>query len=212
MTPRGELRLAGTSTSWALGEVTVLGRSGDADITLATDAVSRRHAEIRIGPSGATLIDLDSRNGTAVNGAMVHPGLPHRLQDHDVVTVGGALELTFIDPLATPAAPRLGRLVGVWIDPDTDDVWVDARRVDPPLSSRQLRLLKVLDDAAGRTIPRAEIVSQVWNDASSEGVTDDSVTALVKRLRGRLRDTSPDTDTLHIVRGHGIRLARPTDT
>ncbi len=208
----GELRLRGTSTTWRLHRHTVAGRSEDADVTLGADPVSRRHFEIEFEFGQAILRDLNSRNGTAVNGTIVEPGSPRRLSDGDVVVVAGVVELTFHDPMATPTVPRLGRLAGVWIDPTNDDVWLDARLVSPPLSPRQLRLLKVLDDANGATVSRPDLIASVWDDVAAEGVTDDSVTALVKRLRQRLRETSSSGDAIEIVRGRGIRLVRrPSD-
>ncbi len=208
LTSLGVLRLDDSSTTWQLSERTVVGRSPDADITLNANAVSRRHFEIEFDLGVASLRDLDSQNGTAVNGVMIDPGTTHRLADNDRIVVAGVIGLVFRDPMATPTVPRLGRLAGVWIDPNNDDVWVDARPVDPPLSPQQLRLLKTLDAADGAVVSRSELIATVWEDAAGEGVTDDSVTALVKRLRQRLRDASPSGDAIEIVRGHGIRIVR----
>lgn len=208
---RGRLTLRDTSTVWQLADTAVVGRAPDVDVPLNFDAVSRRHVEIRFSSGRAELVELGSRNGTAVNGQVVESGQAVPLATNDVIAIAGVVELVFTDPLATPAAPRIGRLVGVWIDPDSNDVWVDAARVDPPLSARQLHLLKVLDAAGGSVVSRFDLIAQVWADAASEGVTDDSVTALVKRLRARLNETSPSNDLIEIVRGHGIRLNRPGD-
>ncbi len=205
----GTLTLAGATTTWTLGETTVIGRSPEADVVIATDAVSRRHLEIRFEFGQAILTDLESRNGTAVNGVHLESGASRRLTDGDVIVVAGAIELGFVDPMATPTVPRLGRLSGVWIDPANDDVWVDARRVDPPLSARQIRLLHILDRADGAIVARPTLIAEVWDDAAADGVTDDSVTALVKRLRARLRETSPSSgDVIEIIRGRGIRIVR----
>ena len=63
----------------------VLGRSRSCDIRLADVNVSRRHAELR--QEGATywIIDLDSMNGTIVNGKPVER---ERLRNGDTVTLG----------------------------------------------------------------------------------------------------------------------------
>jgi len=50
---------------------TTLGRSSDADIPLGDRLVSRLHASIRLEPTGWTLRDLGSRNGTRLDGAAV---------------------------------------------------------------------------------------------------------------------------------------------
>jgi hypothetical protein len=51
----------------ALG-VYVLGRDASADLTLAHADVSRHHAELTITADGATIRDLGSKNGVAVDG------------------------------------------------------------------------------------------------------------------------------------------------
>jgi len=49
----------------------VIGRSKDCDVPLADGNVSRRHAEIGRSADGFMLRDLDSTNGTTVNGRRV---------------------------------------------------------------------------------------------------------------------------------------------
>jgi FOG: FHA domain len=57
---------------WLLTEpVTVLGRGREADITVDDTGVSRRHAELRVTPTGVIITDLGSTNGTFVEGHKV---------------------------------------------------------------------------------------------------------------------------------------------
>jgi hypothetical protein len=70
----------------------LIGRSADADIVIAANEVSRRHAQIAPDNDGWTLTDLDSTNGVRLNGRPI--GVPTRLQDGDVIEVG-AVELIF---------------------------------------------------------------------------------------------------------------------
>jgi hypothetical protein len=70
----------------------LIGRSADADIVIAANEVSRRHAQIAPDNEGWTLTDLDSTNGVRLNGRPI--GVPTRLQDGDVIEVG-AVELIF---------------------------------------------------------------------------------------------------------------------
>lgn len=73
------------------GASLVLGRGADADLRLPDTGVSRRHAEVRLGPEGAEVVDLDSTNGTRVNGSAVRSS---RLEDGDRISVGTS-ELVF---------------------------------------------------------------------------------------------------------------------
>ncbi|MEM9303230.1 MAG: FHA domain-containing protein [Pseudomonadota bacterium] len=50
---------------------TVIGRQSDCDVCLPSDEVSRRHAQITLTSEGLFVEDLDSANGTFVNGRRV---------------------------------------------------------------------------------------------------------------------------------------------
>ncbi|MBN1459254.1 MAG: FHA domain-containing protein [Armatimonadetes bacterium] len=65
------------------------------------DSVSRRHAEIRRLRDGYTVTDLDSTNGTWVNGERIAPGEPVRVKDGDRIAVGRLSVLTLTVPPAT---------------------------------------------------------------------------------------------------------------
>ncbi len=192
----------------AVGDGSSIGRTRDQDITFDVDAVSRRHAEISQRSGSWWLQDLASKNGTFLNGSAL--GLePVLLADGDTIVFAGSVTVMFHDPAATPIAPRIGRLDGVWIDPETDAVWVDAARIEPPLSARQLALLNLLDRHHPEIVTRAEIVADVWADAAADGVSDEAVAALIKRLRARLREGPQQVDYVDVVKGRGIRLLQP---
>ncbi len=77
----------------APGEVTVIGRAADADLTLEDPRISRRHAKIAVDAKGtAVLEDLGSSNGTFVNGAQIQR---HKLRAGDTLQFGSAAVLKF---------------------------------------------------------------------------------------------------------------------
>ncbi len=69
----------------------VLGRSRDCDVVLEDRSVSRRHAELVRHGDGFLLRDLDSTNGSAVNGKRIREAA---VQPGDDITVG-TVALTF---------------------------------------------------------------------------------------------------------------------
>jgi pSer/pThr/pTyr-binding forkhead associated (FHA) protein len=73
------------------GGVIQIGRAPSCEIVLDDRNVSRRHAEIRRRGPVVVLIDLDSTNGTIVNGRRVRE---HPLADGDRITMGNS-RLTF---------------------------------------------------------------------------------------------------------------------
>ena len=74
----------------------VFGRSKDCDYQLADPNVSRRHAELRQEGSAYWLIDLDSTNGSQVNGSRTARA---KLESGDVITLGST-DLVFERRLA----------------------------------------------------------------------------------------------------------------
>ncbi|MEO1065211.1 MAG: FHA domain-containing protein [Actinomycetota bacterium] len=208
MTVPAQLRRLTDGALFALdGQVTSIGRDDEQDVTLPVSAISRSHAAVERTPHGYVLRDLGSRNGTFVNGDRVgREGRP--LREDDEIVLAGVETLRFIDPMATPLGPRIGRLRGVWIDPDTGAVWVDAQPVEPPLSDRQQALLELLDARVGAIVSREEIVTSVWADVAAEGVSPAAVDALVKRLKARLRPLQLGDDLIEVLRDRGIRLRR----
>jgi two-component system, cell cycle response regulator len=71
----------------------VIGRAGSADIVLDDDGVSRRHARVRLLPTGnVELEDLNSTNGTYYMGERISSQM---LKDGDKVQIGSTAVLKF---------------------------------------------------------------------------------------------------------------------
>lgn len=84
-------RLEGTTGTFQLTKPTTrLGRGADADIRIDDPGVSRHHAEIRVAHD-VVVRDLDSTNGTYVNGTLI---AEQPLRDGSVITIGST-NLTF---------------------------------------------------------------------------------------------------------------------
>ena len=64
---------------------TTLGRSVECDICLDDSLVSEEHAEIIRTEEGFVLNDLNSRNGTSINGKEVHN---YKLNNGDIIEIG----------------------------------------------------------------------------------------------------------------------------
>jgi len=65
---------------------TVLGRAPDCQLAVRDIELSRRHCRIERSPQGWLVIDLNSKNGTVVNGQRLVA--PRLLQDKDIVGMG----------------------------------------------------------------------------------------------------------------------------
>ncbi len=198
---------------WLLnGEMLLIGRGPECDVVVPDRQVSRHHARVRRMAEGEfQLEDLGSKNGTHVNGVALQA--PRRLTDGDVIQVALAAKLLYVGSEATmpltmedefPA--EAGRLR---IDRQAHRIWVAGVELDPPLSPPQYRLLELLVTRAGQVVNRDEIITAVWEGSESEGISEQAIDALVRRLRERLGDVDPGHAYLVTVRGHGFRLDNP---
>ncbi len=191
------------------GELLTVGRLEDSGIVIDDRLASRRHAEIQRTHGQYVLSDCDSRNGTFVNGERISE--PHVLRDGDEIQIGLEFKALYIDPEATGTLGVevivLGR--GLAIDPGRREVWIKGNKLDPPVSKAQFRLLTLLCEMPGRVYSRDEIAAAVWPQNAIEGVSDETIDALVGRLRRRIAGADPDHQYVVTVRGHGFRLVQP---
>ncbi|HYM16848.1 MAG TPA: glycoside hydrolase family 3 N-terminal domain-containing protein [Dehalococcoidia bacterium] len=100
-----------------------------------------------------------------------------------------------------PVAPPALR-----VDPDTRRVYVHGEEARPPLSNEQFRLLLYLYERAGKVVGREELVQHVWPDAHAEGVSEEALDALVRRVRERIVQAGGQRSYIVTLRGQGFRL------
>ncbi len=183
----------------------VIGRGSDCQVILPERQVSRYHAKIWFENGRYLLEDLESKNGTHLNGVPVEGKV--MLQDGDEVSIALAVKLVFVGtdatlPLTFDPPQQEGNLV---IDPAQRTVTVMGKELDPPLSLAQFRLLELLYDANGAVCSRDAIVDVVWPGTDGLGVSEQAIDALVRRLRDRLAELD-EYNYVVTVRGHGFRL------
>lgn len=195
---------------WKIDRPLVMGREPGCEVVIPERQVSRYHARLTPGASGVVLEDLGSKNGTHYSGARI--STPIALQDGDTFQVAVAQEFQFLISDATtaidtgPLRPATGRLL---LDIRSRQVWVNQQQMNPPLSALQFHLLWVLYQHQGQVVTRPDLVSEVWGDEQSAGVTDQALDALIRRLRDRLAEMDPSHPYIVTVRGHGLMLENP---
>jgi DNA-binding response OmpR family regulator len=184
-------------------EEILVGRATECAISIPVRWISRTHAILHRSQGQFFLEDAGSKNGVFVNGVRVLK--PHALTDGDVIQLAPGLDLIYVDSEAT--APLPGRIDwGLRVDATERQVYVHGQLLTPPLSTQQYALLAQLAEQPGKVYSRAEIIEASWPDESPEGITDDAIDALVRRLRQRLAELDPERNFIVTVRGYGFRL------
>jgi DNA-binding response OmpR family regulator len=92
------------------------------------------------------------------------------------------------------------------MDADARRVFVGEKEIDPPLSPPQYRLLELLYSNMGSICTREQVIEAVWPDVIGEGVSEQAIDALVRRLRDRIAEVDPEWQYIVTMRGHGFRL------
>jgi hypothetical protein len=194
---------------WKIKSELLLGRDSDCDIMIPLREVSRHHAHIFIEDGNPMIEDLNSKNGTYLNRHPIQSATP--LKDGDELQISISQHFIFLSSDATmplegfPLDLQKRRLR---IDIGARRVFVMEQELDPPLSASQFNLLQMLYENPGEVISRPDIIEGVWG-ISAEGVTEQALDALVRRLRDRLAEIDPATEYITTVRGHGLRLDNP---
>lgn len=198
---------------WTLSKDTIiLGRDDECDIVLAERQVSRQHIRIHWEGNRYYVTDLESKNGTWVNGQRLEG--TRELNDGDEIHVALAVRLQFVGSGATaplPFEPPESLSGKLRLEPESRRVFIGDVELDPPLSLPQYRLIELLARHAGRICTRENVVETVWPEAVSEGVSEQAIDALVRRLRDRLAEVDPHWQYIVTVRGHGFRLDNPQE-
>lgn len=82
--------------------VATIGRRSSNTIQVLAPIVSGEHARIELTPKGHTITDLNSTNGTYVNGKRLRPMQAHLLASNDIIRfsddLGNTVQLTYIAP------------------------------------------------------------------------------------------------------------------
>ncbi len=68
---------------------TIIGRSTECGLRIASNEVSRQHCKICIGEDGVTVRDLGSSNGTFVNGYQLEPETDYEIAPDSELSLGG---------------------------------------------------------------------------------------------------------------------------
>lgn len=189
---------------WSLEEETTIGRWQDNDIVIDDRWVSRHHARVRRQGEQYLVEDLKSKNGTLVNGQRIAG--PTSLADGDVVQATPLAKLVFVDYGSTAPLPAEMQAPGLELTRGTRHVRVQGHLLSPPLSHAQFTFLALLQEQPGKVYSRDEIIGAVWPEAQAEGVSDEAIDALVRRVRLRLREIAPVHEYVVTVRGYGFKL------
>ncbi len=206
---------------YLLGDGTVLiGRkSGEnsPEILLNDEFISRRHAEIAFESSGYKIRDLNSTNGTELDGKRITPGEFYSLKDNQTIGLGinsGLVRvlLRFKESIIVPTT-RLestnisGQSTLKWISigEKLGEIYVDGEPINFP--KKEYDFIVCLCKRAGKVCTRDELIIEVWPEVlDSAGVSDAAIDQLVHRIRLKIEGNPSHPERLINRKGFGYLL------
>ena len=185
-------------------------RNPNVNLILNDQKVSRRHALIRRRGDQYTLTDLNSRNGTFLNGKKIEKET--LLYANDRISIIGKYYFLFQDSDVTLTGTSPQFSLGIILDNRTGNVWIENTLISPPLSPNCFRLLEILCQDPGRLYSYEEIHRFIWPDLEYYGDSDRNRCHVVKKqLLDVLRKYSPNVDCVRVVSKRGMRLVDPNE-
>jgi pSer/pThr/pTyr-binding forkhead associated (FHA) protein len=194
-------------------DVVTVGRDSANDIIIDHALASRRHARLERAEAGFQVCDLNSTNGTFVNGEIIKG--THTLSDQDQIVIADTI-ITFFDPEATargPISPEVLRALReeeeLRVDSRSKEVYIKGQLLEPPLTVKEFQLLELLYNRKGHVISKDEIAHVVWD---YEVFDYNAIDALVYRLRHRIESNPSNPRYLLTQRGFGYKLITTPDS
>jgi pSer/pThr/pTyr-binding forkhead associated (FHA) protein len=201
----------------------LVGRDAQCSIAIDNPRVSRRHARLHVAKGRLHIEDLQSANGTLVNGKLIRS--VHCIDSGDVVTVGGVSFLVIAPEAATGMtviSSRLPEASKSFIEDhaDDDDTWVSQAYALPPGWSDVNPTVSNIDvDEAGQRLSKLLIRQRIATEGLAgvlfavSGPPAGTIYPLgdLNRdvwLLGRGSDCEPRIDDVTVSRHHARLLRR----
>jgi len=187
-------------------ESLAIGRDGANNIIIDHPLASRRHARLERQEEGFSIRDLNSTNGTYINGEPLTG--EHLLNDQDQIIIADTI-ITFHDPEATARGPLPPEVVKslreeeLRVDSQSKEVLIQGQVLKPQLTVKEFQLLELLYTRKGQVVSKDEIARAVWD---YEVFDYNAIDALIYRLRHRIEPNPSNPRYLLTQRGFGYKL------
>jgi DNA-binding winged helix-turn-helix (wHTH) protein/predicted phosphodiesterase len=108
-----------------------------------------------------------------------------------------------------PVVPRVQASLG-WpilrLDKERGRVWLGDQELTSEINPQDYRVLNCLYEHQDRVCIKSLLIEEAWPEVAEDGVTDQTITASIARLRRVLGQNSPEAGYIETIRGRGYRL------
>ncbi len=178
--------------------VCTIGRHARCNIIVNQSVISRLHARIEYKAPYYILTDVNSANGTFVNGQRIYE--PYQLLDQDEIGLASPTsQLRFTDPDSTES-------ISSRLQFDEQNMIFMLNKQPLKLTSSQFRLLQHLYEQAGNLCTRESCAQAIWGRDYDPELDASAFDRAISKLRCRLRRIDPQAEVLRTRRGLGYVL------
>ena len=208
----------------------VIGRSSTCDIVIDLTLVSRRHAEIVYHDQRYFASDLESRNGTLVNGEPLQPREERVLSHGDLLSFADD-QVTLLfqetwdsalldrttpprpdvssDDTATISSARIAVHTELSIDADSMQLRINDGQRLHHLSSGEFDLLTVLYERRGTAVAYEELVAALYPESIDPDAAIEEIDMSIRQLRSRLELIPTNPRLIVTLPAYGYILVGP---
>lgn len=202
----------------------VIGRGSDCNLRLSAPQVSRRHCFLRVSREGVSISDLDSSNGTWVNGTRLASGVRRELSDGTQISLGPVRFVVHVRPEAVSSGVLPGGVLNEVITESAGssaDTTYSAREQDsgPHLSEPRTSSVQALQAtiehvpyAADSRLEIIELGRQLADAGSADDavvITPNSTAAVPRSDRMDTATTAHDMDLRGMAALDGVDVLNP---
>ncbi len=189
-----------------------IGRSPACDIVIDLPVVSRRHAQISYHDGAFFVTDLESRNGTYVNGKLLQPQEEVSLAHEDWIGFADDQVILYFQESSGSGALGSDRTTShtdLTLDPVLKQVWVRGNQMSPPLPQEQFDVLSVLYESRGSAVRNQEVADGLFPHGSDEVDVNEEVERCIRQLRIRMEMSPSNPQLIVTLPGYGYILVGP---
>lgn len=190
--------------------VCILGAAPASEIFIDSPYVSRMHAQITREGESYRIRDLESKNGTFVNGNRLKADELHLKNGDRIELAEGQIALKFLSRGTTVTLSSVAADDGVELvlNQGSREVWVAGSKLEPPLSRKEFDVLGLLYRVRGQACSKDDIADAGWPEQDSGDVGDQEIEQSVRRLRLRIEPDASNPRFIITVRGFGYKLSQ----
>jgi DNA-binding winged helix-turn-helix (wHTH) protein len=133
------------------------------------------------------------------------PNVVWRLERKGYVE-GGRIVSSVFTSFVLQQQPDVSSPKGVWIDPDSNSVFLDNELVSPPLTKTEFKLLELLWQNKGKVCDRYAIIKHVYSEDLVLDTSNYRVDQLISRLRSRIEPNGKPWRYIVNLHGWGWKL------